>query len=65
MNYDRVFAIGVTLNLGYALVEVMAGLWLNSLALVADAGHNLSDVLGLLLAWAVWLSRREPSVRHS
>jgi len=66
MNYDRVFAIGVTLNLGYALVEVMAGLWLNSLALVADAGHNLPDVLGLVLAWAaVWLSRHKPSVRHS
>lgn len=66
VNYDRAFAIGVTLNLGYALIEVVAGLWLNSLALVADAGHNLSDVLGLVLAWAaVWLSRRKPSARHS
>lgn len=66
INYDRVFAIGVSLNLGYALIEAVAGLWLNSLALVADAGHNLSDVLGLVLAWAaVWLSRRKPSARHS
>lgn len=66
MNYDRVFAIGVALNLAYALIEAVAGLWLNSLALVADAGHNLSDVLGLVLAWAaVWLSRRKPSARHS
>ena len=66
MNYDRVFAIGITLNVSYALIEAVAGLWLNSLSLVADAGHNLSDVLGLLLAWAaVWLSRRKPSARHS
>jgi cobalt-zinc-cadmium efflux system protein len=66
MNYDRVFAIGIALNVGYALIEAVAGFWLNSLALVADAGHNLSDVLGLILAWvAVWLSRRQPSARHS
>ncbi len=66
MNYDRVFAIGIALNVTYALIEVVAGLWLGSLSLVADAGHNLSDVIGLLLAWAaVWLSRRQPSARHS
>ena len=66
MNYDRAFAIGITLNVSYALIEAVAGFWLNSLSLVADAGHNLSDVLGLLLAWAaVWLSRRQPSARHS
>ncbi|MEO7256053.1 MAG: cation diffusion facilitator family transporter [Casimicrobium sp.] len=66
MNYDRVFAIGIALNVTYAAIEAAAGFWLNSLSLVADAGHNFSDVLGLLLAWAaVWLSRREPSSRHS
>lgn len=66
VNYDRVFAIGIALNISYALIEATAGFWLNSLALVADAGHNLSDVLGLVLAWAaVWLSRRKPSARHS
>jgi len=66
INYDRIFAIGVALNVSYALIEAVAGFWLHSLALVADAGHNLSDVLGLLLAWAaVWLSRRKPSARHS
>ena len=66
MNYDRMFAIGIALNVSYALIEVVAGFSLNSLSLVADAGHNLSDVLGLLLAWlAVWLSRRKPSARHS
>lgn len=66
MNYDRVFAIGITLNITYALTEAAAGIWLNSLSLIADAGHNLSDVLGLVLAWvAVWLSRRQPTARHS
>lgn len=66
MNYDRVFAIGITLNVAYAAIEAAAGIWLNSLSLIADAGHNFSDVLGLLLAWAaVWLSRRQPSSRHS
>lgn len=65
-SYDRVFAIGVSLNLGYALCEAIAGVWFDSLALIADAGHNLSDVLGLLLAWgAVWLARRAPTARHS
>ena len=66
MNYDRVFAIGIALNITYAALEAAAGFWLNSLSLIADAGHNFSDVLGLLLAWtAVWLSRRQPSSRHS
>ena len=66
MNYDRVFAIGITLNVTYAAIEAVTGYWLNSLSLIADAGHNFSDVLGLLLAWAaVWLSRREPSSQHS
>jgi cobalt-zinc-cadmium efflux system protein len=66
MNYDRVFAIGISLNMTYALIEAGAGFYLNSLALIADAGHNMSDVLGLVLAWfAVWLSRRQPSARHS
>lgn len=66
MNYDRVFAIGITLNVTYAAIEAGAGFWLNSLSLIADAGHNFSDVLGLLLAWAaVWLSRRKPSSSHS
>jgi cobalt-zinc-cadmium efflux system protein len=66
MNYDRAFAVGISLNLLYALSEAIAGVWLGSLALVADAGHNLSDVIGLLLAWgAVWLSRRAPTASHS
>ena len=51
-TFDRAFAIGVTLNLGFVVVEVVFGILANSLALLADAGHNLSDVLSLLLAYA-------------
>ncbi|MCB0322568.1 MAG: cation transporter [Bdellovibrionales bacterium] len=51
-GHGRAFAIGVSLNIVYVLIEGAYGFWSNSLALLADAGHNLSDVLGLLLAWA-------------
>lgn len=62
----RAFAIGASLNFGFVVVEVLLGLWAGSLALLADAGHNLSDVLGLLLAWgAAWLSRRAPTARRT
>lgn len=62
----RAFAIGASLNFGFVVVEAALGLWAGSLALVADAGHNLSDVLGLLLAWAAaWLSRRAPTARRT
>ncbi|MFG1240839.1 cation diffusion facilitator family transporter [Xanthobacter sp. V7C-4] len=58
----RAFAMGAGLNFGFVIVEVIFGLYAGSLALLADAGHNLSDVLGLLLAWgAAWLSRRAPT----
>ena len=50
-NYNKAFIIGITLNVIYILVEVFYGLIINSMALIADAGHNFSDVLGLLLAW--------------
>jgi cobalt-zinc-cadmium efflux system protein len=63
---ERGFALGVALNLGYVAVEAAAGFWAGSLALIADAGHNLSDVLGLLLAWgAARLARRAPTRRRS
>jgi cobalt-zinc-cadmium efflux system protein len=56
------FAIGTALNLGFVIVEVVYGLLANSIALVADAGHNLGDVLGLAMAWiATVLARRAPS----
>ena len=65
-NYDRAFAIGTALNLGFVLVEAVFGVIANSVALLADAGHNLSDVLALLLAWgAAWLTRRQPTRRHT
>ena len=51
INYNKAFIIGITLNVIYILVEVFYGLIINSMALLADAGHNFSDVLGLLLAW--------------
>ena len=65
-NYNRAFAVGITLNVAYILVEAGAGFWVNSLALLADAGHNLSDVLGLLLAWGAHvLSRVRPTDRRT
>lgn len=66
LNYNRAFAIGVSLNIGFATIEALYGYFANSLALVADAGHNFSDVLGLLLAWgATYLSQRQPSERRT
>lgn len=60
------FAIGIALNSLFVVAEVAAGLWSSSLALLADAGHNLSDVLALLLAWgAVALAKRAPVGRRT
>ena len=65
-DYNRVFAIGVALNVIYIVVEASYGFVADSLALLADAGHNLSDVLGLLLAWgANYLVQRRPTARHT
>jgi len=65
-RYDRAFAIGIALNLLYVLGEAGAGLWIGSVSLVADAGHNLSDVLGLALAWGgAALARARPSKRFT
>lgn len=63
---NRSFALGVALNVGFVIVEVISGTLVNSLALLADAGHNLSDVLGLLLAWAAHvLSTAKPSQQRT
>ncbi|MBW8785798.1 MAG: cation transporter [Novosphingobium sp.] len=60
------FGIAITLNLGFVVAEALAGLIGGSLALLADAGHNLSDVLALVLAWgASHLSARPPSARFT
>jgi cobalt-zinc-cadmium efflux system protein len=65
-DFGRAFAIGVALNLGYCALEAAFGLLAGSLALLADAGHNLSDVLGLLLAWgAASLAQRGPTRRRT
>lgn len=61
-SFDRAFAIGIALNLGFVVVEIVMGLAAHSLALLSDAGHNASDVLGLAVAWgAAWAARRPPS----
>lgn len=65
-DYNRAFAVGVALNVAFVVVEVVFGLLADSLALLTDAGHNLSDVLGLLLAWgAAALASRRPSARRT
>lgn len=62
VSFDRAFAIGAALNVVFIAAEVGYGFAADSLALLADAGHNAADVLGLLLAWgAVWASRQKPS----
>lgn len=65
-NYDAAFGVGIGLNLAYVIVEAGYGLHIGSLALVADAGHNLSDVIGLALAWgAAVLSKRPPTAKRT
>lgn len=62
VRYDRAFLVSVVLNVTFVVVEFTYGLVSHSMALVADAGHNLSDVLGLVVAWgASWIARRKPS----
>lgn len=61
-NYNKAFLIGIILNVAYIIVEAFAGFFINSMALIADAGHNLSDVLGLILAWgAAYLASKSPT----
>lgn len=61
-GFDAAFAIGSALNAAFVVGEVVFGLTAHSVALLADAAHNLGDVLGLLLAWwATWLGRRQPT----
>lgn len=65
-GFGRAFAIGIALNVGFVLIEAGFGIVANSMALLADAGHNLSDVLGLAVAWiAVLLARRPPTERFT
>ncbi len=65
-DYNRAFAVGVALNIIFVVIEVSYGMMANSLALITDAGHNLSDVMGLLLAWgASYLAGKRPSRRRT
>ena len=65
-SFDRAFAIGVALNAVFVAAQAFYGLVANSMALLADAAHNLSDVVGLLLAWgAIWVGRRPPTARST
>ncbi|MGA3247731.1 MAG: cation diffusion facilitator family transporter [Paraburkholderia sp.] len=65
-GHGRAFAIAVSLNVAIVLIQGIYGAIAHSTALLADAGHNLSDVLGLLLAWgATWLTARRPSTRYT
>jgi cobalt-zinc-cadmium efflux system protein len=65
-SFGAAFAIGTALNLGFVVAEVVYGITAGSVALLADAGHNFSDVLGLLIAWgAMILTKRKPSRRYT
>src|SRR3954451_19180441 len=65
-DFGRAFAIGIGLNLAFLAIETIYGFLANSMALLADAGHNLSDVLGLVVAWAAAvMARRAASPRFT
>jgi cobalt-zinc-cadmium efflux system protein len=65
-DFGAAFAIGTTLNVGYVVVQIVFGVVAHSLALLADAGHNFGDVLGLVLAWgAIGLSKTRPTARRT
>jgi len=65
-EHDLAFAVGAGINLAFALAEIGFGFAASSVALIADAIHNLGDVLGLLLGWmAIWLHRRPPTLRRT
>ena len=65
-DFGRAFAIGIALNLAFVVAETVFGFIANSMALLADAGHNLSDVLGLVVAWAgAVMARRASSPRFT
>jgi cobalt-zinc-cadmium efflux system protein len=65
-SFGIAFAVGVALNMTIVIAELFFGYTANSLALMADAAHNFSDVIGLLLAWvAAWLALRRPTQQHT
>src|SRR4051794_8975511 len=65
-DFSRAFAVGIALNVAIVVVELTFGLVANSMALISDAGHNLSDVLGLVVGWAgTVMAKRSPSPRFT
>ena len=65
-NHSTKFKIGIILNLVFVIVELIVGIISNSLALIADAGHNFSDIIGLLIAWgASYLVQKKPTVNFT
>ena len=65
-TFGKAFAIGITLNIVYVVAQASFGFFAHSLALLADAGHNLGDVLGLFMAWgATHLAQRAPTSRYT
>ncbi len=65
-THKKAFALGISLNIAFVAVEVIFGLMANSSALLADAGHNASDVLGLAFAWtAAWLATIKPKGKYT
>ena len=65
-NFDRAFAIGITVNILFVAIEAFYGWKVNSLALLADAGHNLGDVAGLVMAWGGALAGKlRPDARYT
>lgn len=65
-SYNTAFAVGVSLNLVFVIIEITYGVMTKSLSLLADAGHNVGDVLGLLMGWAAaFLATRPPTIRHT
>jgi cobalt-zinc-cadmium efflux system protein len=65
-SFGRAFAIGTALNVSFVVVEAIYGIAAGSMALLADAGHNLGDVLGLLMAWgATVLAKKRPKGRYT
>jgi cobalt-zinc-cadmium efflux system protein len=66
MNLGNAFKIGISINIVFIIIEASYGFLSNSMALVADAGHNLSDVLALVFSWvAVILSQRKPTLKFT
>src|ERR1700686_4508655 len=65
-SFGFAFAVGVPLNTGFVVAELVFGYAANSLALISDAVHNFSDVIALLLAWgAAWLAQKRPTDSHT